>query len=390
MSADFYDKAIEDLYIRRQNILEGRINCIPIPFPRFSNYYYGLERGRYNIFTANQKVGKSKFADNVCMYHPLLYAKEHPDEIQVKILYFTLEMSKKDKLYEYLSHLLMQLDNIRISPKDLKSTSKDKPVSEDILNLLKSDRYQEYIRYFKDNVTFEDQIKHPTGILKRCEAFAKQYGHWKYKEGKVKISSGEYADGTVKDYFEYDDPKLYLIVILDNFSNLELESGLIKRDNIDRMSKYCISLRDEYSLCINVIQHQAQAQEGIENFKLNKLEPSSDGVADCKTTTRDVNAIFGLFNPAKFDIPVYPYNNGYDINRLKNYARFVKILEDRDGGDSGSYVGMFFDGATSTFIELPPLKDTENLEKFYKLAEFLQRDHNTTTDFKQFKTLLNG
>jgi hypothetical protein len=30
-----------------------------------------------------------------------------------------------------------------------------------------------------------------------------------------------------------------------------------------------------------------QSQEGIENLKLNRLKPSSDGLADCKTTTRD-------------------------------------------------------------------------------------------------------
>lgn len=30
-----------------------------------------------------------------------------------------------------------------------------------------------------------------------------------------------------------------------------------------------------------------QAQEGIENFKLNKLKPSSDGLADAKSTIRD-------------------------------------------------------------------------------------------------------
>lgn len=390
MSSDLLDKAIDELYQRRQNIIDGRINCIPSPFPRFSNYYYGLERGRYNIITANQKIGKSKFSDNFIVFHPLLYAMDNPDEVKVKILYFTLEMSKKDKFYEFLSFLLMKLDNIRVSPKDLKSTSKDKPVDIKILDLLKSERYQKYITYFKENVTYIDQIKHPTGIFKRCESFAKQYGDWKYKSGKVKDASGEFVDGQVKDYFEYYDPKLYLIVVLDNFSNLEIESGLLKRDNIDRMSKYCITLRDDYNLCINVIQHQAQAQEGIENFKLNKLEPSSDGVADCKTTTRDVNAIFGLFNPAKHDIPVYPYGNGYDIKRLKNYARFIKILEDRDGGDSGSYIGMFFDGATSTFIELPPLSDTTRLEKFYQLAEFLQKDHNKTTDLSNYAELLTN
>lgn len=53
------------------------------------------------------------------------------------------------------------------------------------------------------------------------------------------------------------------------------------------MSKYCITLRDNLNYSIVGIQHQAQAQEGIENFKLGKLKPSPDGLADCKTTIRD-------------------------------------------------------------------------------------------------------
>ena len=57
------------------------------------------------------------------VYEPFFYAIEHPDQLRLKILYFTLEMGKEEKFYEFLCHLLYRLDKIRISPTDLKSTS---------------------------------------------------------------------------------------------------------------------------------------------------------------------------------------------------------------------------------------------------------------------------
>ena len=52
-----------------------------------------------------------------------------------------------------------------------------------------------------------------------------------------------------------------------------------KMETIDRMSKYGIQLRNQLKYIFVLIQHQAQAQEGIENQKLNRLKPSSDGLA---------------------------------------------------------------------------------------------------------------
>ena len=108
-----------------------------------------------------------------------------------------------------------------------------------------------------------------------------------------------------------------------------------------------------------------QAQEGIENRKMNILEPSPDGLADCKTTIRDANCGFGLFSPFKFGIKMYPEQNGYDITKFRNHIRFLKIMENRDG-ESGYYTALFFDGAISEFIELPPANDTEGLKVFYE------------------------
>lgn len=46
-------KALKD---RRQNILNGNINCIPSPFKRFMDDFPGIEQGKYYIISAATKV----------------------------------------------------------------------------------------------------------------------------------------------------------------------------------------------------------------------------------------------------------------------------------------------------------------------------------------------
>lgn len=153
---------IQRLKDRRQRILEGKYNCIPFPFKRFRRLFPGIEQEKFIVITANQKIGKSKFTDYILVYEPLFFSMEHP-ELKVKILYFTLEMSPSAKRDEFYCHLLYRLDGIRISPTDLRSTNKENPVSENILELLESDRYKPYIDKFNKMVEFIDEDKNPTG-----------------------------------------------------------------------------------------------------------------------------------------------------------------------------------------------------------------------------------
>lgn len=53
---DSFDRALEKLKERRKRILEGKINCIPLSFSRLRAWLPGIEKRRYNIITANQKV----------------------------------------------------------------------------------------------------------------------------------------------------------------------------------------------------------------------------------------------------------------------------------------------------------------------------------------------
>lgn len=53
---DRFERAIQNLRVRRQRVLDGFINCIPLPFNRLSKWWPGIERKKYIICTANQKV----------------------------------------------------------------------------------------------------------------------------------------------------------------------------------------------------------------------------------------------------------------------------------------------------------------------------------------------
>ena len=366
---NYFNSVMTYLKGRRERAISGLYNCIPWPFPRFRQFLPGTQMGKFIIVTANQKVCKTKFCDFVYVYETLFFIMQHP-EVKVKIFYFCLEESPRKKFIEFQCHLLYRLNNIIISPTELESTDKDHPVPEYILELLESEKYQAYIKKFEEMVEYVDTERNPTGINKKCRDYALSHGHLNFKTIEVKDPiTGQPMKKQVVDQvnpYTPDDPEEYRMVILDNASNIVVEQGMKKMEAIEKVAKNAITLRDQLNYTFILIQHQAQAQEGIENFKLNKIKPSSDGLADCKTTTRDANMVIGLYSPFKYGMTEY---EGYDITKFRNHIRFMEVIEDRDYGANGNICPLYFDGAISYFSELPKSNDKVGIQKVYNYIE---------------------
>lgn len=158
----YFDKVFSYLNEKRERALSGKYNCIPLPFLRFRTLFPGIQQSRYIIVTAAQKIGKTKFCDFLFVYETLFFILEHP-EVRAKILYFCLEESPRKKYIEFLCHLLWRLDKIIVTNSDIESTNKDHPINEEILELLKTEKYQQYIRKFEEAVEYIDDIRNPTG-----------------------------------------------------------------------------------------------------------------------------------------------------------------------------------------------------------------------------------
>lgn len=127
-----------------------------------------------------------------------------------------------------------------------------------------------------------------------------------------------------------------------------------------------------------------QAQEGIENLKMNRTYPTSDGLGDCKTTSRDCNTVIGLFNPAKYQIPKW---ENYDITKFGDHIRFMLIIDERDYGAAGKVCPLFFNGASSVYCELPSPNDTRSLERVYEYIANIDNPNRNTPSSTLFIAL---
>ena len=368
---------IDNLQERRENVLKGGTNCIPFPFERFKGEIPGVEQGQYVIVTAAAKSGKTQIANFLYVFNTLEYAFTYPGRCSVHIIYFALEESVQRIIERYMSYLLYKLDGIRIAPSDLRSTSIDNPVPQEILDLFKQPKYRDRLDFFEKCVEFDTENTNPTGILRTCEAYAKKVG--KYKSHKEK-SKGTFSDKEVEvfDSYTQNDPNHYKIVVIDHIGLVDKEQGFKTKDAIDKMSEYLVKyLRNRYNYTCVVIQQQAGEGEGLEAVKQKKMIPTMATLGDSKFTGRDCNLALGLFDPSKFGQKdwgnyIIQDETGYG---LRNFGRFMYVLANRDG-EMGGICSLFFDGAVCNFEELPKASDPD-IKKYYdrvkKIREYRQQ-----------------
>lgn len=362
MDKSLINRVLNGLEERRKKVINGGINSIPSPFIRFSEDFLGVEQGKYYVVTASTKGGKTQLASYLFIYNTLLYAYHNPDKVRVKVFYYPLEETPEDIMLRFMSYLLYTLSNykIRISPTDLKSTKESKVLDETIIELLKKDEYLDILRFFEDNVIFSSSTN-PTGVYNECRKYAENNGIVHTKKQIIKGELGETITVDAFDWYESNDPDEYRIIFYDHVSLINTERGMSLKQSIDKLSEYCVLLRNRYNFSPVIIQQQAFSGESLEAFKENKVRPTLANLSDSKYSARDCNVALGIFSPFKHELKEY---FGYDISKLRDNVRFLEVLINR-GGSPGGIVALYFDGAVNYFSELPRADDPK-IQNVYK------------------------
>ena len=294
MSNNLYNTTLEDIKAKKQRILDGKLNCIPFDLGGFEQDLPGIEQEQLILITANSKVGKTQITDYLYLYTPLLYSLENPDKVKIKIFYFTLEVSKKKKMTQFMCYLLFNLSKgeIHIDMKSINSIFADKPVDDEIIRFLESPEYLRYADHIEKCVEFIDNKKNPTGMYKTVREYMEKPDVGYYGPSttmKWQKEDGTYYDKEVKGTYTKIDSEEYVIAIIDHLALMQPEKG--QKDVRDAMvyfsSHYALELRDVYKCTVVLVQQQASAQESVENKKADKLMPSMDGLGEAKITARD-------------------------------------------------------------------------------------------------------
>lgn len=354
---------------RRNRILDGGINSIPSPFRRFAKDFIGFEQATYTIISSFTKGGKTQLASHL-IFDALMYCFENEEKTKVslKVLYFPLEETKQRIMTRFYSWLLNRYYNIRISPSDLRSSDNENPVAPEILEIIESEEFTKKVDYFESHIIFYEE-SNPTGIFKNCKQYAEEHGTVYRKQLLINGELGEKKEVQAFDKYVPDNPNEYVLVLIDTINLLQTERGFTKKQAIDKMSEYCITLRDRYGQSPLVIQQQNTDNESVDSIKMNRTRPTTAGLGDSKYTSHDANIVLGVFSPFRFGLKEYL---GYPIDRFRDHFRTLEVLVSRDG-ELGGIIGLFFDGATCTWAELPKLEDTAGMGKVYAYLNSIEK-----------------
>lgn len=84
-------------------------------------------------------------------------------DIRLKIFYFSLELSKEEKMLSCFANILYIKEGLRIAPTDLKSTHAKKVLSSEVLEIIF--KYQKYFDKIEEIVEFIDSVRHATASM---------------------------------------------------------------------------------------------------------------------------------------------------------------------------------------------------------------------------------
>ena len=363
-----FSRVYENIVNKRERVLSGKVNCIPWQLPRFEESSPGIEQGKYYQITAQSKAGKTQLADALFVFNTVKQIIDDNLDIRLKIFYFSLELSKEEKMLSCFANILYIKEGLRIAPTDLKSTHAKKVLSSEVLEIIS--KYQKYFDKIEEIVEFIDDIRHSTGIYDLVRKYALANGTVYYRDIVIK---GEITQ--VEDRYEPNDPEEYVMIIIDHIGLIQPQklngTQLSLHESISLLSSdYLIKLRNRFNYIPVVVIQQAIAGENIEHKKAGALRPSVANLGDNKLIARDCNMMIGIFSPFKHEIPEYM---GYDVTKFKDNIRFMEIIISRDGG-AGTICPLYFDGAVTYFKELPRSDDKESMEKVYNFLKNIKNN----------------
>lgn len=232
------------------------------------------------------KLGKTSFTDDVFFYGAYDYYKKLKDldkleDFELDIDYFSYEIDIASKIIKGIGRKLWHEYGIIADANTILSRGENW-CSQEIFDLVIT--FKDYFDELEEICTIHEMPDNPTGIRNYLVDKAKQKGEIILKN----INSNSEGDPIMRfDKFIPNNPKRYWLTFIDHIALMLEERGFNTKQNIDKMSQYLVSLRNNFNMTPIVIQQMSFDSDNDDRHKSGRLTPTLRDFGDSKYTTRD-------------------------------------------------------------------------------------------------------
>lgn len=347
--------------------------------PKTSYFIPGVQKGNIYLIGGVTGSGKSALAADMFVNNPYddyirrtysARVNNQPLPIKLKIFVWSLEISPEILLTKLICRRLFLDHGILTDINYILSRGKNR-ISQEIYDLVRG--YAEYYEEFEDIVTIVGS-DNPTGIRNTLLDYLDSNGEITKKTitiRNVNKETGEVTESNreIRDRYKPDHPNSTVIVVVDHINILKSELKLNKKQTADKLMEYMIDLSNMYKITPVLVQQLNRNIEQTDRFKMSSIEPQISDFKETSDSTDAAHFILGMSYPQRWEIGSY---RGYDLTRLGNRFRGLKLLKNRDG-NADVLVGLKFLGEIGAFKELPEGKlmtdqnydDIQSIRKTY-------------------------
>lgn len=338
---------------------EGKQWGYSMGLPKLEGIIDGVSRGVYTLVFSPTGSGKSSLALYSYVYCPL---RDHLDDGNFKVSYFSLEMSSEMIYAKLLSMYIFEKYGKELSPKELLSRKKNYTLSDENYQIVKD--CMPWLEKVEKVVLIHDKSLNANSLYTILMKELEKDGHFKELEHR-------------KVYYPNNEQLTHLVVI-DHLSLVRRSEGRSLKEEMDLISSYLVTLRNICKISPLVIMQanrnstsMDRRREGLNNLRI-------DDTKDTGAPAQDSEIIISIFNPFREKLNTY---RGYDIKRLESRFRSITVLKNRYG-EADIEVGCAFYGAVSVFAELPKPDEIYDYGK-YETSQWILEDNKD--DIKEKK-----
>lgn len=337
-------------------------------YPRLSEYIPGIQPSTIYNIGSNTGAGKTSFTMSSMCYSPFddyLARKAAGENIHLKMFIFSMEMHSDILMTKGICRRLFKKYGILVDVNYVLSRGANR-ISQEVY-----DKVLEVRKYFEE---FEDVATilgsdNPTGIAKLLKGHYLNNG--KEERHPVTImEDGQQKTIQVFDRYIPNHENSYTFAIFDHIKLTRSQQGWGTKQVIDKMMEHIISFTNDYYQTSVIVQQLNRGNSNTERIQTNTIDPRLDDFSDSSDTTFGAHYVITLTNPFMFQQAVY---NGYDIKKLRDRFRALRIIKSRDGNSNIS-LGLIYLGEAGIFRELKPadqmtLQDYQEIMKIKKYQE---------------------
>lgn len=345
--------------------LLGKNKSIPMGFKRLTKFI-GIRRQVYYLVGGFTGSGKTTLVDDAFVLNPgEWFLNDCRDQnLDFKVLYFSMERSKDFKIARWLSRKIFMEEKVIIPIGHILGWDEVPTIYEqELIN-----KYLPVVnRFLEKIVTIYEGPTNPTGIYKKVKEFAMNRGH--EEEVVVKRKDGTSYE---KKLYIADNPYEIVLIIVDTI-NLTKPEGeyiyendkkkLVKflndKETLDKASEYLRWARDYLGYSpIPISQFNRSISNPI-RLKNGDVQPQLEDFKGSGDTQDDAEIVLALFDPMRYKVDdIYGYNLAKlkeginDKNPGAKKYRQLSILKNSYGADDVG-VGLGYQPIVGLFKELP-------------------------------------